>query len=182
MLVNEFTSNATPTTSAFKTSVFCPALPSFINCNKVTLNIQAYDPATTSFATVASSIGKSWYNNPAPNVSLGQPGWIVLFQAFYPMPVYLSVLVATGTNGNGVSNLNGQTSNSIYNNPNGSGFVHAIFSTNVSGTSHDRGRPALLAAANAALTGSLRVWGRHVWKTSGACGVASAASSRSNSP
>ncbi len=131
VLVNEFTSNATPTTSDFKTSVFCPALPSFINCNNVTLNIQAYDPATTSFATVASSIGKSWYNNPAANVSLGQPGWIVLFQAFYPMPVYLSVLVATGPSGGGVSNLNGQTSNSVYNNPNGSGFVHAIFSTMV---------------------------------------------------
>jgi Flp pilus assembly protein TadG len=131
VLVNDFSSNISPTAATFKTSVFCPALPSFINCNNVTLNIQAYDPKTTSFATVASSIDKSWYNNPAPNVSLGAPGWIVLFQAFYPMPVYLSVLVATGSTGNGVSNLFGQTSSTVYNNPNGSGFVHAIFSTMV---------------------------------------------------
>jgi pilus assembly protein Flp/PilA len=129
VLVNDFLSSSTQTTATFKTNVFCPALPSFINCNNVTLNIQAFDPSTNSFANVATSISKSWYNNPAGNVNLGQPGWIVLFQAFYPMPVYLSVLLATGSTGNGVSNLYGQASSTVYNNPNGSGFVHAIFST-----------------------------------------------------
>jgi len=129
VLVNNFLATSTQTMASFKTNVFCPALPSFINCNNVTLNIQAFDPNTTTFATVASSISQSWYNHPSANVNLGQQKSIVLFQAFYPMPVYLSVLVATGPNGDGVSNLYSRVSNTIYNNPNGSGFVHAIFST-----------------------------------------------------
>jgi F0F1-type ATP synthase membrane subunit c/vacuolar-type H+-ATPase subunit K len=45
------------------------------------------------------------------------------------MPVYLSVLIATGVNGQGVGNLYDHASGSIYVNPNGSGFVHAIFAT-----------------------------------------------------
>jgi hypothetical protein len=39
--------------------------------------------------------------------------------------------VATGANGNGATNLTNQASNSVYANPNGAGFVHAIFSTAV---------------------------------------------------
>jgi Flp pilus assembly protein TadG len=129
VLINAFSSNSTQTASSFKTNTFCPALPSFINCANVTLNVQAFDPSTTGFSSVASSISKSWYNNPSSNVNLGQQGWIVLFQAFYPMPVYLSVLVATGPGSSGIANFNNHAAGSVYSNPNGSGFVHAIFST-----------------------------------------------------
>ncbi|HUO55182.1 MAG TPA: hypothetical protein VMU18_10595, partial [Rhodoblastus sp.] len=127
VLVNSFSSNTTPTASSFLTNTFCPALPSFIDCSKVTLNVQAFNASTTSFSTVASGIATSWYNNQSSSLDLGSAGEIVVFQAFYPMPVYLSVLVANGTNG--VNNLFNHTSNTIYNNPNGTGFVHAIFST-----------------------------------------------------
>lgn len=130
VLVNNFTSTSSQTTSAFKSSTFCTALPSIIDCSKVTLNVQSFDSSST-FATVASSIGRSWYNNPSANVNLGLPGSIVLFQAFYPMPVYLSILVASGPTSNGAANLLGHSSNSVYANPasGGTGFVHAIFST-----------------------------------------------------
>ena len=131
VLVNNFSGDATQTASSFLTGSFCPALPAFIDCAKVTLNIQAYDPSTTGFSSVAGAIGKGWYNTPSTNVNLGRPGWIVVFQAFYPMPVYLSVLVATGAHGNGAANLYNGASNSVYANPQGAGFVHAIFSTAV---------------------------------------------------
>jgi Flp pilus assembly protein TadG len=131
VLVNNFLSSSTQTMASFKTNTFCTGLPSIIDCSKVTLNIQAFDPKTTTFATVASSIGKSWYNNPSANVNLGQAGYIVLFQAFYPMPVYLSILVASGPTNNGATDLLGHSSNTVYANPatGGTGFVHAIFST-----------------------------------------------------
>jgi hypothetical protein len=80
---------------------------------------------------VAGSISRGWYNSPSVNVNLGQHGDIVVFQAFYPMPVYLSVLVATGAHGNGAANIYNHASNSVYANPHGAGFVHAIFSTAV---------------------------------------------------
>jgi Flp pilus assembly protein TadG len=131
VLINNFDGNATQTASNFLTSSFCPALPSFIDCTKVTLNVQAYNPSTSNFSTIAGAMGQGWYNTPATNVNLGQPGYIVVFQAFYPMPVYLSVLVATGAHGNGAQNLYNRASNSVYANPNGAGFVHAIFSTAV---------------------------------------------------
>jgi Flp pilus assembly protein TadG len=131
VLVNNFTGATTQTASNFLTGSFCPALPAFIDCTKVTLNVQAYDPSTTNFAAVAGAVGQGWYNTPSTNVNLGQPGWIVVFQAFYPMPVYLSVLLATGAHGNGATNLYNQASSSVYVNPKGAGFVHAIFSTAV---------------------------------------------------
>ncbi|WP_294534380.1 TadE/TadG family type IV pilus assembly protein [uncultured Rhodoblastus sp.] len=131
VLINNFTGNSTPTASNFLANSFCPALPSFIDCSKVTLNIQAYNPSTSNFSSVSGSIGRGWYNSPSTNVNLGQPGYIVVFQAFYPMPVYLSVLVATGAHGNGAANLYNGSSNSVYANPHGAGFVHAIFSTAV---------------------------------------------------
>ncbi len=122
VLVNSFSGNSTQTSSAFLQSTFCPALPTFINCSKVTLNIQ---PSTT---WAAAAPGTSWYNSPPANVNLGQPNSIILFQAFYPMPIYFSVLVANGTNS--VSSLYKHTSNSVYVDPNNSAlFVHAIFST-----------------------------------------------------
>jgi Flp pilus assembly protein TadG len=131
VLINQFAGNSTPTASSFLTGSFCPALPSFIDCAKVTLNIQAYNPATSQFSNVAGSMSESWYNSPSINVNLGHAGDIVVFQAFYPMPVYLSVLVATGAHGNGAANLYNGASNSVYANPQGAGFVHAIFSTAV---------------------------------------------------
>lgn len=129
-VINRFKNNSTPTASSFLTNTFCPALPAFIDCTKVTLNIQAY-PSTTNFSAVARGLGKAWYRSPSVNVNLGAPGDIVVFQAFYPMPVYLSVLMATGAQGNRAANLYNQASNSVYANPNGAGFVHAIFSTAV---------------------------------------------------
>jgi Flp pilus assembly protein TadG len=130
VLTNQF-ATTTQTAASFRTNSFCPQLPSFINCAKVALNIQAFDPSSTNFSAVASSMSQNWWNSPSTNVNLGQPGYIVVFQAFYPMPVYLSVLVATGSQGKGVGNLYDHASNSVYANPYGLGFVHAIFSTAV---------------------------------------------------
>ncbi len=129
VLVNDFESNSTPTAASFKSSTFCPSLPSYFDCGKVVLNVQAVNPATSNFAGVAAGLTTNWYKNPTTNLNLGQPGWIVYFQAFYPMPVYLSVLIATGVNGQGIGNFYDHASGSIYANPNGSGFVHAIFTT-----------------------------------------------------
>ncbi len=124
VLVNSFTGNTTQTASSFLQNTFCPALPSIIQCSKVTLNIQA------SATWPAAAPGTNWYNNPPANVNLGQPGDIVVFQAFYPMPIYFSVLVANGTNLGSISNFYNRTSNSVYVDPNNAAlFVHAIFST-----------------------------------------------------
>ncbi len=130
ILINTYSSNSTPTSASFQTTYFCPQVPSFINCNNVVLNINT----ETGFGS--TSMNSSWWNSAtytgsAATVNLGQPGQIVIFQAFYPMPVYLSVLTATGMGGGSVSNLYSHTSSSVFNNPNGSGFVHAIFSTAV---------------------------------------------------
>ncbi len=124
VLVNSYSSNSTQTASSFLTNTFCPSLPSFIHCNEVRLNIQPY----TSWSTATP--GTSWYSSPPANVNLGQPGDIVVFQAFYGMPVYFSVLVASGANLGVFSNFYSHTSNSVYVDPNNSAlFVHAIFST-----------------------------------------------------
>jgi Flp pilus assembly protein TadG len=124
VLVNSFSANSTQAASSFLQNTFCPALPSFIQCNEVRLNIQPY----SSWSSVTPGTG--WYNNPPANVNLGQPGDIVVFQAFYGMPVYFSVLMASGTNLQVFSNLYNHTSNSVYVDPNNSAlFVHAIFST-----------------------------------------------------
>jgi Flp pilus assembly protein TadG len=124
VLVNSFSNNSKQSTSSFLQNTFCPALPSFIHCNEVRLNIQPY----TSWS--AATPGTSWYKSPPTNVNLGQPGDIVVFQAFYGMPVYFSVLVASGANLGVFSNFYSHTSNSVYVDPNNSAlFVHAIFST-----------------------------------------------------
>jgi Flp pilus assembly protein TadG len=142
------TSGTSQTISSFMTnSNFCQQLPSIIDCSKVALNVQAYDPKTYDFSQVTAN--NAWYDptkyNPSSTMAnLGNPGDIVVFQAYYPMPVYLSVLVATGTNGasnlwSDLANKDAQTqqnSNStsenygtVYKNPSGAGFIHAIFST-----------------------------------------------------
>jgi Flp pilus assembly protein TadG len=130
VLLNSYASNTAPTASAFRSAYVCPALPSFIDCSRVAVNAQAFPPET-SFSTI--SVNNAWYGGgydaSQVTLNLGLPGHIVVFQAFYPMPVYLSLLTATGQTGNGAANLYGRTSASILNNPNGSGFVHAIFST-----------------------------------------------------
>ncbi|MCI4677798.1 pilus assembly protein [Rhodoblastus acidophilus] len=128
VLVNSFSGDTTQTATAFKTNTFCPALPAVITCSKVALNVQAFDPSSTSFSAIGSGVTTSWHNNPSGNVNLGSPGWIVVFQAFYPMPVYLSVLEATSADT--FDNLFGHTSKSVYRDPNNAAlFVHAIFST-----------------------------------------------------
>lgn len=124
VLVNSFSNNPTQATSSFLKNTFCPALPAIIHCDEVRLNIQPY----TSWS--AATPGTSWYKSPPTNVNLGQPGDIVVFQAFYGMPVYFSVLVASGANLGVFSNFYSHTSNSVYIDPNNSAlFVHAIFST-----------------------------------------------------
>jgi Flp pilus assembly protein TadG len=124
VLVNSFTGNTTQTASSFLQNTFCPALPSIIQCSKVRLNIQA----SATWPAAAPSTG--WYSSPPTNVNLGQPGNIVVLQAFYPMPIYFSVLVATGTSLNSISKFYNHTSKSIYVDPNNSAlFVHAIYST-----------------------------------------------------
>ena len=131
ILVNTYQGNSTPTAGTFKANVLCPAMPTIIACAKVVLNVQAFNPTTTSFTSVSGSINQSWYsaNSDTTSLNLGQPGYIVVFQAFYPMPVFLSVLVASGSNG--AQNLYASASSTVVANPGGSGFVHAIFSTAV---------------------------------------------------
>jgi Flp pilus assembly protein TadG len=118
----------------------CDNLPSIITCDYVYLNIQSFPPATP-WAVINAQLNQTFYqasfnNKTTPYksstslnaVSLGQAGYIVIFQAFYAMPVYLSVLVASGTNG--ARNFYAQSSNTVIQNTSGS-FVHAIFSTAV---------------------------------------------------
>jgi Flp pilus assembly protein TadG len=130
VMVNTFSTNATQSMASFRTTYVCPVLPAYFNCSYVILNIQAYS-STTNFSTVGAAMSQAWYSSPTANVNLGAPGNIVVLQAFYPMPVYLSILVATGPQSNAASNLLGQTSKSVFTNPNGAGFVHAIFTTYV---------------------------------------------------
>ncbi len=118
-------------------TTFCGYMPSFITCNNIYLNIQSFAPATP-WTTINAQINQTFYQSSyASNynasastsaVNLGQPGSIVIFQAFYAMPVYLSVLVATGS---GVQNFYNQASGSVIANSANTGFVHAIFSTAV---------------------------------------------------
>ncbi len=107
-------------------------LPSFINSTKVVLNVQCYTTQGTAGCTQVTGwsalavTDQTWYTQPAATtMNLGVAGDIVVFQAFYPMPVYLSVLVATGSGG--VSDLYNHASGAVMSY--GSGFVHAIFST-----------------------------------------------------
>ncbi|MBB4197284.1 hypothetical protein CCR94_14725 [Rhodoblastus sphagnicola] len=105
----------------------CGSLPSYFLCGNIRVNISA-TAAGGTFASLSRTITDSFIANPSTNVNLGAPGSIVVFQAFYAMPIYLSVLLASGTNANQVSNLYSQTSGSVINNPFGSGLVHKIYS------------------------------------------------------
>ncbi len=114
--------------SSFVTTYLKPSLPSFIDYTQVVLNINAY-PISQPGA-YSPAITQAWYNNPSQqNYNLGNPTDVIVFQAFYPMPIYLSVLTATGANGRGIGNLFGQAGGSVVNAPSGSGLVHAIFTT-----------------------------------------------------
>jgi Flp pilus assembly protein TadG len=108
----------------------CGSLPSYFLCSNVRVNITA-SAAGGTFSSLSGTITENFLNsNPtSTNVNLGQPGSIVVFQAFYAMPIYLSVLLAAGSKGNQVNNLYSQASNSVIANPiTGSGLVHNIYS------------------------------------------------------
>jgi pilus assembly protein Flp/PilA len=125
---------------------FCSNLPSLINCSSVYLSVTSY-PTTTPWTTINAAISRNfWQANysssynattSALGVTLPSPGvcvtgtsttCTVLFQAFYAMPVYLSVLVAS--NGS-ITNFYSKPSTNVVANPSATGFVHTIFSTAV---------------------------------------------------
>ena len=117
------------------------ALPSYFDCSKVRVSATAYAPGGT-FAAAAAAIDRNFNNASGTNfaqmaqsattLDLGKPGYIVVFQAFYPMPIYLSVLLASGSQGNQATNLYGQSSGSVGSNPTGgSALVHYIYSVMV---------------------------------------------------
>jgi len=117
-------STAAQTATAFKNATgangysLCGSLPSYFDCNKVIVNIST--PSDKLFATAATNTTEAFIANPTTNVTVPAPGAIVVFQAFYPMPIYLSVLLSDGTN------LYKQTSGSVMNS---SGtMVHKIYS------------------------------------------------------
>jgi hypothetical protein len=119
------------------------ALPAYFNCADVRVKVSAYaggfgnlttggaspfnrdftNGANTNFAQIAQT---------ATTLDLGKPGNIVVFQAFYPMPIYLSVLLSSGAQGNQATNLYGQAGGSVNTNPtSGTGLVHYIYSVMV---------------------------------------------------
>ena len=93
------------------------SLPSYFICANIRVNITTV--ASNTFGGVAA-ITNSFTSNPqATNLTVPPAGSIVVFQAYYPMPIYLSVLLASGAHGNQVNRLYG------------SGMVHNIFSVAV---------------------------------------------------
>jgi Flp pilus assembly protein TadG len=148
ILVNAYPSGgSTPLTpSTFVTTVggngysLCNALPAYFQgssgtCPNVLVNVTA-SAAGGTFASMSSSINMttllSSNQSLSSNMNLGSPGSIVVFQAFYPMPIYLSVLMSSGPHGNQATNLYSQVSNSVVTNPvTNSGLVHAIYSVKV---------------------------------------------------
>lgn len=103
-------------------------LPSYFNCNNVILNIST--PSADTFSSLSGTISNSFINNPSTNITVPAAGAIVVLQAYYPMPIYLSVLLASGANG--ASNLYSQSSSTVRTNPvSGAGMVHDIYSVMV---------------------------------------------------
>lgn len=94
------------------------SLPSYFICSNIRVNITTV--TSNTFGGVAA-ITDSFITNPqaTTNLSVPQAGDIVVFQAYYPMPIYLSVLLANGPYGNQVTNLYGAE------------MVHNIFSVAV---------------------------------------------------
>jgi len=122
----------------------CGALPSYFNCNNVRVLVKAYASGKFSDLTANNASPFNRDFNSASNANftqlpqsqttldLGQPGNIVVFQAFYPMPIYLSVLLASGAHGNQARNLYQQSSGSVGANPTGGvRMVHYIYSVMV---------------------------------------------------
>nr|WP_281406376.1 TadE/TadG family type IV pilus assembly protein [Rhodoblastus acidophilus] len=135
ILVGQYSTTA-QTASDFKTTTgangysLCGALPSYFDCDKVILNIST--PTNDLFGSLNGTVTNSFITNPSANITVPAPGSIVVFQAYYPMPIYLSVLLARGANGNQAANLYGQSSNTVRTNPiTGSGLVHDIYSVMV---------------------------------------------------
>ena len=120
ILINTYSSNSNPTSASLhaNTSALRRSPPSSLAHN-VVLNINT----ETSFGShddeqqLVEFADLYWIGRHGePGHS---PGQIVIFQAFYPMPVYLSVLTATGMGADGVGNLYSHTSNSVYAYPTG---------------------------------------------------------------
>ncbi|MCW2314653.1 Flp pilus assembly protein TadG [Rhodoblastus acidophilus] len=135
ILVNQYAST-TPTTADFLSAgsatgangySLCGSLPSYFQCANIRVNVSA-TAAGGAFSSLAGAITDDFIAHPSANVNLGAPGSIVVFQAFYAMPIYLSVLLASGSNGNQAVNLYSQPSRMVINNPIGSGLVHKVYS------------------------------------------------------
>ena len=138
---------ATPSGGA----TFCSNLPSFISCSFVYLNVQSFGPGT-AWTTINAALSNTFYkpnfsstynattatlpvtlpSNGLCNPSGAVPqvtSCIVIFQAFYAMPIYLSVLVANSTNSATNFYNNNNPVNNVIPNASATGFVHTIFST-----------------------------------------------------
>jgi Flp pilus assembly protein TadG len=109
----------------FKDKIICNQtgrpriLPSFIDCNKLKLNVQVANSFTTA------NTAKDFINNPTETYCTGTSGQIVVVRLLYPMPVYLSILSMTSMSASGVgTNTSGQTS---YNGK----MVHMLMGTSV---------------------------------------------------
>jgi Flp pilus assembly protein TadG len=121
ILVNQYSTTQQTMSSFLNASgsngySLCGSLPSYFQCANIRVNIATAD----SFGDV-SAISNSFISNPQASTNLTVPaaGSIVVFQAYYPMPVYLSILLASGPHGNQVSTLYSP------------GMVHNIFSVAV---------------------------------------------------
>jgi Flp pilus assembly protein TadG len=149
ILVNQYGSSQTPKAADWVSNSapsgsngysLCGALPTYFTCSKIRVNVSAF--TTGTFSSGAAAIDRNFqsasnFAQKDPNlttIDLGQPGNIVVFQAFYPMPIYLSVLLSSGAQGNQVRNLYGQSSASADLDPTATsnrGMVHYIYSVMV---------------------------------------------------
>jgi pilus assembly protein Flp/PilA len=113
LLVNQYAqySASSPTMSTFINAAgtngysLCGSLPSYFQCANIRVNIST----ASSFGGLAAISNTFTSNAQTALLTVPAAGSIVVFQAYYPMPIYLSVLLANGPKGNQASNLYANT-------------------------------------------------------------------------
>lgn len=99
--------SSTPTTGqAFRDKYMCdPAiriLPTYIDCNKLVVNMQALPPGQ-NFGGMNPGVDFYSGGGVAPKYCTGGPGYIVMLNVMYPMPSYFPIFSGNWSTNGGVS-------------------------------------------------------------------------------
>lgn len=99
--------------SQYKSTVFCPMLPSSFDCSKVIINVFVERPAaqtatTNGYADLANAnltalLTTAYTDTTSAKFCTGSPGDYVYLQVLYPLPALVSFLSPTGS----VATVNG---------------------------------------------------------------------------